>query len=262
MVRRGCCSNDYGNPGITRTISGVAESADDAQATGDWTEITTPFLDRHNDRILIYVKRGNVGYVLTDDSYTIHDLEQSGCVLETKKRLDLLQMTLNGFGVQLNEQALEVKATSENFASRKHSLIQAMLAVNDLFYLATPVVSSLFLEDVTTWFDLDDLRYTPRVKFSGKTGYDHLFDFVIPKSRHCPERILKAINTPEKESAESLIFAWMDTREVRPPDSQAYAILNDSDRNVSDSVRDAFRNWEITPVLWSERDAIRGALAA
>jgi hypothetical protein len=113
---------------------------------GQWIEITTPYLDRHNDSLQIYARAENGGYVLTDDSYTIHDLEASGCSLYTEKRQDLLKMTLNGFGVKLRDESLEVHATAENFPLRKHSLIQAMLAVNDLFYLAKPVVESLFLK--------------------------------------------------------------------------------------------------------------------
>ena len=31
------------------------------------------------------------------------------------------------------------------------SLLQAMLAVNDMFYLAVPMVASLFYEDVVAW---------------------------------------------------------------------------------------------------------------
>ncbi|MGC2601526.1 MAG: DUF1828 domain-containing protein, partial [Rhodomicrobium sp.] len=37
----------------------------------DWVEITTPFLDRHNDYIQLYVKKENGGYRLTDDGHTI-----------------------------------------------------------------------------------------------------------------------------------------------------------------------------------------------
>ncbi len=50
------------------------------------------------------------------------------------------------------------------------------------------MVLSLFYEDVVTWLDLHEIRYTPKVKFTGKSGFDHLFDFVIPKSRSSPER--------------------------------------------------------------------------
>jgi hypothetical protein len=70
------------------------------QVNGSWVEITTPYLDRHNDALQSYARRENGGFVLTDDSYTIHDLESSGCKLDTEKRRDLLQMTLNGFGVK------------------------------------------------------------------------------------------------------------------------------------------------------------------
>lgn len=230
---------------------------------GDWVEITTPYLDRHNDMLQIYVQQRNGGYLLTDDSYTLHDLESSGCVLNTGKRQDLLRMTLNGFGVKLNKSALEINASAESFPLRKHNLIQAMLAVNDLFYLAKPMVESLFLEDVISWLDANEIRYTPKAKFTGISGYDHLFDFVIPKSpRKQPERMVQAINRPTRDSAEAFIYAWSDTREVRAPDSKAYAVLNDAEHSISSGVMDAFRNYAIRPVPWSQRAEIVAELAS
>lgn len=227
-----------------------------------WTEITTPYLDRHNDYLQIYAKRANGGFVLTDDGHTIDDLDQSGCKLESPKRQDLLKLTLNGFGVQMDGKALQIHASPENFALRKHSLVQAMLAVNDMFYLAVPMVASLFYEDVVAWLDLHEVRYTPKVKFTGKTGYDHLFDFVVPKSRHQPERILQLINRPSRDSAQSVVLSWIDTREVRSPASRAFALLNDSDQPASQAVIDALRSYEVRPVPWSQREAVREELVA
>jgi len=235
------------------TLRGVGDS---------WVEITTPYLDRHNDSLQIYARQANGGYLLSDDSYTIHDLEASGCSLNTEKRRDLLKMTLNGFGVKLNNEALEIHATPETFPLRKHNLIQAMLAVNDLFFLAKPLVESLFLEDVIAWLDANEIRYTPKVKFTGISGYDHLFDFVIPKSRVQPERILHAINRPTRDTAEVFIHKWNDTREVRPRDSKAYAVLNEIEQPVLAGVVDAFRNWAINPVPWSRRDGLIPELVA
>jgi uncharacterized protein DUF1829/uncharacterized protein DUF1828 len=233
------------------------------EVNGSWVEITTPYLDRHNDALQIYARAENGGYVLTDDSYTIHDLESSGCNLNTEKRRDLLRMTLNGFGVRVNNEALEVHASTENFPARKHNLIQAILAVNDLFYLAKPVVESLFFEDVIAWLESNDIRYTPKVKLPGISGFDHLFDFVIPKSpRKQPERIIQAINRPSRDSAEAFILAWSDTREVRSQESRAYAVLNDVDQTISGGVLDAFRNYKILPVPWSTRAQIVTELAA
>ncbi len=228
----------------------------------DWVEITTPYLDRHNDHLQIFARRENGGFTLTDDAYVVNDLEQSGCKLESHKRQALLQMTLNGFGVKLNGQALEIHASKENFALRKHNLVQAMLAVNDMFFLAEPMVATLFYEDVVAWLDLHEVRYTPNVKFTGKSGYDHRFDFVIPKSPKRPERILRAISRPTRDTAESLAFSWIDTKEVRSPESRAYAILNDAERLVASPVVDAMKSYDVKPILWSKRQEAVEELAA
>ena len=103
-----------------------------------WVEITTPYLDRHNDYLQIYVKRDNDGFVLTDDGYIISDLRLSGCNLEGGTRKNLLQQTLNGFGISMKEGALFVHTTVDNFALKMHNLVQVMLAINDLFYTAEP----------------------------------------------------------------------------------------------------------------------------
>jgi hypothetical protein len=228
----------------------------------EWVEISTPYLDRHNDMLQIYAKRQNGGYILSDDGYIIEDLQQSGCNLDTSKRQALLNMTLNGFGVKLNDGRIEIQASKDNFALRKHNLLQAMLAVNDLFNLATPIVTSLFYEDVVAWLELLEIRYTPKVKFTGKSGYDHVFDFVIPKSKTYPERILQTITRPSRETAQSLAFTWIETKEVRSPDSKAYAFLNDAEHTISTSVIDALRNYDVHPVVWSKREDVRIELAA
>ncbi len=231
------------------------------QVNGSWVEITTPYLDRHNDSLQIYARRENGGFVLTDDSYVIHDLETSGVKLDTQKRKELLRMTVNGFGVKLNNDAMEVHATPESFPLRKHNLIQAMVAVNDLFYLAKPMIESLFYEDVVAWLDANGIRYTPSVKFTGISGYDQRFDFAIPKSKKEPERVVQAINRPTRDSALLFINAWGDTRRVRAAESKAYAVLND-EQPISSAVTEALDNYEIRPVLWTQRVEIVTELAA
>ena len=228
----------------------------------DWVEITTPHLDRHNDCLQLYTRKAGSGYLLTDDGYIINDLLNTGCALDTPKRQELLKLTLAGFGVQLDGEEMIIKATPDNFSLKKHNIIQAMLAVNDLFYLASPMVTSLFFEDVTTWLDLAEIRYSPKIKFTGKTGYDHMFDFVIPKSKKEPERIIQTLNSPKKDSAEALVFKWLDTKETRPPESKLYAFLNNTNINVSQAVMDALRNYEAEPVLWAKREEVRDRLVA
>jgi len=232
------------------------------QIGSEWVEISTPHLDRHNDYLQIYIRKDNNRFVLTDDGYIISDLFDSGCPLDRPKRQELLNVTLAGFGVQRQGNALVVEATQEDFPLKKHSLVQAMLAINDIFYLAKPYVENLFFEDVVNWLDLSNIRYTPRIKFSGRIGYDHLFDFVIPKSRVQGERIVQTISNPNKDNAESLVFRWQDTKENRSNDSTLFALLNDTEKGVTATITSAFKNYGVTPVLWSERDSFRERLAA
>lgn len=232
------------------------------QVDADWLEVTTPHLDRHNDCLQFYLRKDNSGFLLTDDSYVLNDLLNSGCPLDTPKRQELLKMTLAGFGVHMDGDSLVMKATSENFSVKKHNFVQAMLAVNDLFYLASPHISSLFVEDVTKWLELANIRFTPKVKFTGKSGYDHLFDFVIPKSQGEPERIVQTVSNPKKDSAEALVFKWVDTKDTRSADSRLYAFLNDAGASVAQPVIDAIGNYDVVPVLWSQRDQYKQALVA
>lgn len=216
-------------------------------------EITTPFLDRHNDYIQIYLLNSEGGLLLSDDGYTISDLELSGCNLNTRKRMEILHTTLNGFGVSLVDGALQVKANETNFPSQKHNLLQAILAVNDLFYVARANVQNFFSEDVSLWLDENNVRYVPDATFAGKSNFNHKFDFIIPRSKVAPERIIRAINNPSKEGAMNMAFAWIDTIEQRKGNSQAYALLNNTDKTIDKSISDALSNYGIISVPWTER---------
>ncbi len=247
---------------INKHIDWLKDKTVIEQVNDQWCEITTPYLDRHNDCLQIYARKENGGYLLTDDGYIINDLISSGCQLNSPRRKELLDTTLAGFGVKVDQEQLVIHATKDNFPLRKHNIIQAMLSVNDLFYTASPVITSLFFEDVMHWLDLTEIRYTPKVKFSGKSGFDYMFDFVIPKSRQQPERILQTINNPRKDSVEALLYKWIDTRETRSPESKLYSFLNDANTEVSSNVIEAFRNYDAVPVLWSERETAHDELAA
>lgn len=228
----------------------------------EWTEITTPYLDRHNDYLQIYAKKTNGGFILTDDGETLLDLEQSGCGIDSVKRQAVLRSILNGFGVEEKGGDLQVHAALDNFPARKHNLLQAMLSVGDMFILASPTVEALFFEDVANWLEGEDIRFTPRVKFSGQSGFDHMFDFVIPKSKAESEQIVRAINSPNRATALNFITAWVDTRASRPESAHPYAFLNDSEKTVGGNVTDALSNYGITPVQWSWRESFRQVLAA
>ena len=222
----------------------------------EYHEITAPYLDRHNDYIQIYLKKtDDKQFTLSDAGSTIIGLKQDGCEIDSSsRRRDLLNITLKGFGVNLEGEELSINSSTDDFPLRKHSLIQAMLAVNDMFYLATPLVKSIFYEDVRDWLDQNDIRYTEHVSFTGQSGYPRKFDFVIPKSKQAPERILHTINEPRKNTTDSLLMNWIDSKNSRPASSALYVALNDNDNSISSEVITALRSYEIHPLPFSQRE--------
>ena len=229
---------------------------------GEWAEITTPYLDRNNDYIQIYLKKSEDGYLLTDDSATIAGLAQEGCLINNEKRKKILQLTLRAYGVVNEKDALQIKATLADFPLRKHSLVQAILAVNDMFYLASPHTTSLFLDDLSQWLNSSKIRYSSRLLFQGRSGYSRTFDFLISKSPQSPERIIKAMNDPSKNRADAIIMDWIDVKDSRDEGTQAYAIINDSKQNISDKVVDALEKYGVYPALWSKKEDYKKRLAA
>lgn len=224
-------------------------------------ELTTPFLDRHNDHLQIYAVNQNGKIVLSDDGYILADLRTSGLDMTTPKRKAVLESVLNGFGVHTDGRQLLAEASPRNLGQRLHALVQAMLVVNDMFVLAQPRVAGFFWEDVKGFLDQHDVRYSPRVKISGRSGFDHAIDFLVPKSRTRPERFIQAINAPNKNTIATYLFTLGDTREARGEGSEAYAFLNDREREVGGDVIEALEAYEVRAALWSNRENYVEALA-
>jgi hypothetical protein len=224
-----------------------------AQSLEGGCELTTPFLDRHNDQLQVYAVKQNGKIILSDDGYTLSDLRTIGVELTTPKRKLVLQAALSGFGVQAQDNQLLIEASARNVGQRLHSLIQAMLTI-----MAEPRVATFFWDDVRDFLDSHLVRYSPRIKLAGLTGYDHAIDFLIPRSEAAPERIVQAINAPSKNTIGTYLFILGDTREALRVESEAYALLNDRDHEVGGDVTEA----SVIPTLWSRREHYVQQLAA
>ncbi len=241
------------------------------RAFDEHIEITAPYLDRNNDYIQIYLQEIEKGYILTDDGATIEGLEMEGCSLDTGKRNNLMKSTLAGHGVDREDNSLVVSATEENFPLKKHSLIQSILAINDIFYLAQPHTSESsispksFSNNVENWFETLQIHYERKTGLPGRSGYERKFDFVILESDSAPKKFVSTVANPTRDAADSLIIKWMDTSENREKEAKAYAVINDDESGSESKFLDALnalKNYEIGTIPWTQRDSHGGDLAA
>lgn len=231
-------------------------------ATADWVEITTPHLDRHNDYLQVYARREGDGYVITDDSFTIDDLEQSGCDFNSPRRKALLDKVVRAQGVTRSENRLEVRATSATFPVKLHALTQTMLSVGDLFHLSRSTVASLFFEQVAVWIEENEIRAVPDHSLPGKSGYMHKFDFAIAKTRRAPFRLVQTVTHPDKGVALQAAMKWLDVRSASEGMAmRSYVLLND-ELPLPAQVLAAFEAYDMKAVKWSDRENVRPELAA
>ncbi|MFV0482222.1 MAG: DUF1828 domain-containing protein [Campylobacteraceae bacterium] len=223
--------------------------------------VETPFLDRKNDFITIYIKINKEQIELTDNGETILDLELSGMHFNTPKRKEELNFVLNGHSIRINRGTKELLtiANSTTFAQKFHSLIQAIISVNDMFVLTENKVKNLFFEDVGQYFNENDIRFSSNMNIEGRSRLLHKFEYVIPHSRSYNERLVRLSNNPKLENVKAILFSFEDIRGVR--ESIDYIFFNDMQNRVQDEFIQAVREYNIKPVLWSQKDMYLSELA-
>lgn len=217
-----------------------------------WTEISTPFMDRHNDGLVIYAKEDRGEVILSDDGYIIGDMELYG--ISVNRRIEAIQNFFRGYGVTVTDnKELQVKTTLQAYPVKQHLLLQAMMSASDMFAPTSQEKTTIFLDEVVQFFDANDIFYTPDAQFQGKSGYTHKVDFIIPKGKKNPERFIYAINTPRKNNVTAVLFMWEDIQKNRAVKNKMFAMLND-EKNIAEDAIEAFANYEATPVHWSKRN--------
>ncbi len=229
---------------------------------GEICSISTPFLDRHNDHLDIYLIKNNGNFQLTDNGYTISDLRMSGLEINTPKRESILKTALNGFGVKISDDdQLYVDATLNSVGQKKHYLLQAILAVNDLFNLAQETVYSLFKEDVELYFRSNNVFFSKDIKLTGKSGFDHNIDFLIPESKNKPERLIRTINNVKKDNILSSIMAFNDINQTRETQTRNFVLYNDIEKEVSKDIVSALDNYNVKHIPWSKKELCNSEFA-
>ncbi|MDO5845396.1 MAG: DUF1828 domain-containing protein [Methanocorpusculum sp.] len=226
-------------------------------------ELTLPILDRDNDYLQLYLKEDKPDvYLLTDAGYTISNLELSGCSLTTEKRRQLLMEAVTGFGITVSdEDDLQTTANDEDFPQKLNNLIQAVLAVDDIAYLTSSNVTTIFINEIKAWLARNKVRYSPNVSLMGKNKIYYSFDILIPASPEAgkPERIIESFGNFDRKQAEALAYRWNEVRYVRDT-AQLYVIYNNS--RVSKSVQEICSAENIVPVSYTNIESIAQEIRA
>lgn len=227
--------------------------------------VILPFLDRNNDYVDIYIlDKGNGLYTITDDGYTISDLKLGGFDIgASDKRKSLLDFIVSSYGISRSEHnELMVDCTETDLSVKKHMLAQCMIKVSDMFYLSKANVQSIFLDDVQSFFDKNDIRYVNNIGIIGKSKLTTHYDFAIARSKKSPERLIKVVNNMDLNAARNIIFSWNDIKDMRQEGTKLYTIIQDTDKKISEDAIKAIQEYDINTALWTQRDKYVQELSA
>lgn len=241
-------------------------------------EVTTAFLDRHNDHLQMYVRREGDTLLATDYGYTVNDLEMSGMSLSDPRQRELLNLILSGYRVHHEEEAndaLTVRSGSDEFPMRLHQLLSAMLAVDSLGYAGhlereqrldakrKSISAKEFRADVREWLSERAIPHQCQVGYAGKGGVQHRFAFLIRGKRSGHAKIVATLNTPVRDQATRCAFAWVDTADSRSSDAKGYALLNDANvtGKIDAVVWDTLERHNMHPLCRSDARAMEEAFA-
>ncbi len=235
----------------------------------DVIRIDTPFYDRHNDSIILYViPESKDKLKITDGGYVLDDLEAEGIsITRSKNRKNIFFSQLTSYGVNYDERNnfLYIDSTMENFSNDKHRLLQAMLFTNDMFLTATKRTKTLFLEDVEAYFDSNDIRALEDASFVGTTGMSHKYEFSIPGSqkRNIPDKLIKVLASPKNEMyAKVLATDVKYTRNVVKPNTVFYTFINNQEKKIESPILSLMSNEGITVIPFTERETFTEELRA
>lgn len=216
-------------------------------------EITTPFLNPSNDNVQIYVQEMYENeIILSDGGDTAGYLSETATLYPERK--NIIKNTARSYGVSLGDfDELFVKTSQENFAQKKHALIQAILKVYDLSFTSQSKNASGFVDEVAAYFMKNDISYSKNIIKSGRTGYNQKYDFLLNPYKNFPERFCNAIN-PTIGNTFSTIFSWTDIEENRESNSRFYVFINDFEK-CSKEILTAFEQYKIYTILKSEMNS-------
>ena len=248
---------------VDRYLSWLKDNMTEKEIAADVIEVTTPYVDRNNDYTQIYIKKGIGHYKITDAGYIITDLELSGVnVLKSGRRKEILHTILCRLGLDLDESTGEIytrEISEDKIPLGCNRLLQGMLDVNDMFYLSTPNIVSIFADEVDRFFKEHHIYSTKGISYRGKSGYEHVYDYLFQKNDNHPGRVMRLMNRPSKENFERFVFAWNDIKEVIKENGDVencLVLINDQGKShdMINELTRGFQAYRMDPILWSERN--------
>lgn len=232
-------------------------------------EVSSPFIDSLNENIKIYIEPESNQFKITDDGYTIWSLEAAGMSFRKgshRERLLFNVIDRHSVLINANSKELFVYADQNDLGKSIHVLLQAILTVSDLLKFDKKAVKNLFLEEVTQYFhnNNDLFDYFPDIEIQGKSKLLHRFDYLMTV-KDKQKKLVRLVNNLDQIQLERILLSWQDTSQQRVSKYKEnlgmVALINDSQKKIPAKFEEAFIQYGIEPIGFSNKEEVRDSLS-
>lgn len=232
-------------------------------------ELSSPFIDSINENIKLYIEPHNNRFKITDDGYTIWNLETLGSPIRKKsQRHYMLLSIIERYNISYDENNKElfIYAEEKELGQAIHSLLQGALSVSDLLQMNKKTIKNLFFEEVNTFFAENQDIYDPfpDIEIQGKSKLTHRFDYLM-NVKNKKKKLVRLINNIDQIQLERVLLSWQDTSQQRTrrykENLGMVVLVNDNNRPIPDKFDEAFRQYDIEPIEFSNKNAVKASLS-
>lgn len=237
---------------------------------GDNIRFNTPFVDPFGDEYKVLIKATNNTYEVTDQGYTIWNLESRGINVTKKEstRKNIVNSIVSENTVSLKDTNYSIykKVNSKSdIAQAINQVLDSMMKISDLIFSSRNKVKRMFKDDILDYLSENKEKYKYDLGFSvhGKSDMSYDLDFVFRKSLN-ETKWTKVYSSLTKNVAEMAIGIWLDTDIYRNNNPSIKATFNILVQDIDESDNQfvtGLKNHNIDVIDFSNKTQFREAFA-
>lgn len=250
-------------------IKWIRDNTHFSNALNNAIEISSPFIDSLSENIKLYIEPHSNNFKVTDDGYTIWNLESLGSpIRKGSQRFFMLQSIVDRYNISYDEDNKElfIYADQKELGQAIHSLLQSTLTISDLLQINKKTIKNLFFEEVSKYFEENEDIFDPfpDIEIQGKSKLTHRFDYLM-NVKNKEKKLVRLVNNLDQVQLERVLLSWQDTSQQRTKrykeNLSMVVLVNDANRPISDKFDEAFRQYDIESIEFSNKNKVKKSLS-
>lgn len=179
--------------------------------------VVTPLTDAFDDGITIMISKHNQEYTVSDQGYTLWNLESRGInISKGSQRQKIVNSVIRTENVKLSKEKVIFKTGLKGQIPQMiFDVTQAIIKVGNLGLTNFNRVKTMFSDDVKNYFQANNshFNFITGMSLQGKSGLSYTIDYLFWANG--ASKATKVSSSLAKNNVEQLLGIWYDTEIIR-----------------------------------------------